>query len=840
MPCHNPPVPVWAQLVAAAAALRVAVGLAFYLSGLVDLTGRSPIPVWAYALLSASFAAVGGGLLIGNKRDARAAWLGGVLVLLAVPLSERLISQDFAPTYTWIARLRPHTFLPAFLWYFVVTFPSSLQRPLATVAATIGAGLSVFGLVAFTANLSPVLWPLATPDFRWPLLIGQAPGAGSVFWRVTLVASLLALTTLLVRLAASRDHDRFRLKVFVGSLVLGLAPLFIEVIVEESWPAFKTFVRQPAVEPWVALLLFTPMAAVPLATAYSVLYDGIVEMKVVLRLAAQYLLAKTTVIAVTMVPFLALGVFLFQRRTESLATLLTGPRPVALIAAIAAGALALRLRRQWLHALDRRYFREQHDTQVLLTHLMTGDWLSQTPRAIAEHLATELEAAFHARADLYVIDLPTGDLRRPDTDGAVLGLRSMLATLLSASPQPMDVDMRVDSPLARLPDTERQWLQTAAYVLLVPLRGRSSDLIGLLALGCKRSELPYSESDRRALAAIATPVSLAIENNRLRSAPGTDTPAPATECLTCARLHANTTAQCSCGGTVAEAPAPHILRGVFQFERRIGAGGMGVVYIARDLALQRQVAIKTLPQVSGPHQARLRAEAHAMASIVDPNLAVVYGIESWRGMPFLIEEYLDGGTLADRLTRGPLPIADAVGLGVTLAATLARLHAAGLVHCDIKPSNIGFTASGVPKLIDFGLVHLLQASGEALTTTVDRAPHLPITTIVTDHGLIGTPPYMSPEALRASRPRPDFDVWALSVVLFEAIAGRRPFVGRDFTEVSLEVLAGTPPDIRTLRPDCDDHLARFFAACLARDAVERPATAATMEQQLLALRATRA
>jgi hypothetical protein len=108
-------VPVWALLVAAIAALRVGVGLAFYLSGYVDVTQPSPIPVWAFALLGASFAIVGGGLVIGNKRDPRAAWLGSVLLLLAVPLTERLVSQEFAPTYKVIARIRPDAFLPAFL-----------------------------------------------------------------------------------------------------------------------------------------------------------------------------------------------------------------------------------------------------------------------------------------------------------------------------------------------------------------------------------------------------------------------------------------------------------------------------------------------------------------------------------------------------------------------------------------------------------------------------------------------------------------------------------------------------------------------------------------------------
>jgi hypothetical protein len=827
-------VPRWAQLIAAAGAVRVAVGIAFYLSGQVDLASPSPIPVWAYALLSTSFAFVGGGLMFGNKQDPRAAWLGGVLMLLGVPLSARLLAQDFAPTPTVIERLRPDALLAAFLWQFVAVFPSPLAPRLGRTARYWIVLLTGAGLLCLALTLSIAVWPrLAESDWRTFATVGVE---GSLHWRITFVAALAALLVLLSRLVSSAGADRFRLSVLIGALVVGFSPLFLQVIVEESWPAFKAFVHQPGIEPWVGLLLFSPMAAVPLVTAYSALFDRVVDVRLVLRAAAQYLLARMTIIGLTAVPFAALALFLFQRRTESLASLLSGPRPAALLVAIVTGGLALRLRRQWLHALDLRYFREQHDTQVLLTHLMAGDWLSQSPAAIGGRLTSELDAAFHARADLFVLDGPSGELRHANQSGVVLNVRSMLATLLTASAEPMDVEVSPDSPLVRLPDTERQWLRMGDYRLLVPLRARTADLLGLLALGPKRSELPYALSDRRALAALATPVALALENDRLRSAPESVTPSPASECLTCSRLHTSATTQCSCGGTVAEALAPYILRGVYRFERRLGAGGMGVVYVARDLALQRLVAIKTLPQVSGPHEAHLRAEAQAMASIVDANLAVIYGIETWRGMPFLVEEYLEGGTLADRLGRGPLPIDDALALGATLAGALARMHDAGIVHCDIKPSNIGFAGTGVPKLIDFGLAHLLQAGGE-LRTTIASPRRSPVTTVVTDHGLVGTPPYMSPEALSASKPRPDFDVWALSVVLFEAVAGRRPFDGRDFTEVSLEILTGETPQIRMWRPDCSDGVAQFFAGALSRAQSARPASAKAMEQALLGLRA---
>lgn len=832
--------PIWARLIVAIASARVAVGLVLFLAGLVNTVEPSPIPLWAYALLSTTFALVGGGLVVGNKRDPRASWLGGLLVLLAVPLSQRLMAFDSGPLPVIITRLRPDTFLAAFLWRFVGAFPSPMSGPAGSVTRVAARLLEGIGGAALVLMLSILPWPLTEQDPR-RLLIPVIEGGG-VYWPITFVAGLAAIVTLAARLLRSAGSDRFRLQVFAGGLVFGLSPLFVEVIIEESWPAYKALVHQPAIEPWVAILLFVPMAAVPLVVSYSVLYDRIVETRVVLRMAAQYLLAKATIIGLTAMPFIALAMFLYQRRTESLVALLGGPRPVALVAIVVAGGVALRLRRQWVLALDRRYFRESHDAHALLSHLMVSDWITQTPRAIAEALAQELQTVFHARADLYVLDPGPGDLCDPRGGGAVLNMRSTLAALVMASAQPMDVDTARDTALKRIHPSEQQWLNAGPYALLVPLRTRSVDVIGILALGPKRSELPYSESDRRALMAIATPVALALENNRLRSAPDSQTPPAAGECMSCSRVHEPGAAACVCGGQIVEAAAPYLLRGVFRFERRLGAGGMGVVYLARDLSLGRSVAIKTLPHVGSEHQARLQSEAQAMASIVDANLAVIYGIESWRGVPFLVEEYLEGGTLSRRLAHRPLGIAEAIDLGITLTSALGRLHDAGIIHCDIKPSNIGFARTGTPKLIDFGLAHMLLSSGDPLQETATIAgdaaveTDMTVSTIITRHGLVGTPPYMSPEALQASKPEPIFDVWALSVVLFEAVAGRRPFLGRSFNEVSLAIFAGDVPDIRELRSDCGEDCATFFARALSATASKRPKTARDIHEELLALR----
>jgi serine/threonine-protein kinase len=278
--------------------------------------------------------------------------------------------------------------------------------------------------------------------------------------------------------------------------------------------------------------------------------------------------------------------------------------------------------------------------------------------------------------------------------------------------------------------------------------------------------------------------------------------------------------------------------GGFEIIGVIGAGGMGVVYRATDVSLKREVAIKTLPRVTAEHAALLKREAQAMASMNHPNLAVIYGIESWRGTPFLVEEYLGGGTLADRLRKGPMAVGDALALGSELAAVVGDLHASGIVHCDIKPSNIGFSYSGIVKLVDFGIASMLRGTlnDMATTETIDDDDPSDVSTF--GGRAAGTPAYMPPEALMGARPSPSLDLWALSVVVFEAIAGERPFAGRTRADVLTRARRGDRPDLLALRRDCPEVVARFFDRSLAPDTDRRPQTAADLRAQLQTLRAS--
>ncbi|MFY9822657.1 MAG: protein kinase [Thermoanaerobaculia bacterium] len=254
--------------------------------------------------------------------------------------------------------------------------------------------------------------------------------------------------------------------------------------------------------------------------------------------------------------------------------------------------------------------------------------------------------------------------------------------------------------------------------------------------------------------------------------------------------------------------------GPYRLVREIGSGGMGVVYEAEDTRLRRRVAVKLLPpELSRDRGAKERflREARAASALDDPNICTVHDVGECDGQLYIVMAYYEGETLKERLAKGPLPESEARQVAIEVARALARAHEAGIVHRDIKPANVMLTRHGRVKVLDFGIAKM---RGDATLTRAGSS--------------LGTPAYMSPEQARGEPVDGRTDVWSLGALLYEMLAGRRPFPGDDERAVLSAIQSCKPAPLDRIRPEVSAALARTVAKALAKAPAERHANAAEL------------
>ncbi|HKZ51693.1 MAG TPA: serine/threonine-protein kinase, partial [Candidatus Acidoferrales bacterium] len=238
---------------------------------------------------------------------------------------------------------------------------------------------------------------------------------------------------------------------------------------------------------------------------------------------------------------------------------------------------------------------------------------------------------------------------------------------------------------------------------------------------------------------------------------------------------------------------PGALLSHYRVLEKIGAGGMGEVYRARDERLERDVALKVLPAGTlGDESARkrFRREALALSKLNHPNIQTVHDFDTQEEVDFLVVEFIPGPTLADKLAAGALLEKEIASLGSQIAAALEEAHERGVVHRDLKPGNIKVTPKGQVKVLDFGIAKLLKPSAATATTE----------SFTETHGMAGTLPYMAPEQLRGEAVDARTDLWAAGVLLYEMATGRLPFEERVFSLLSESILHRPPPTPSQLKP----------------------------------------
>ncbi len=258
----------------------------------------------------------------------------------------------------------------------------------------------------------------------------------------------------------------------------------------------------------------------------------------------------------------------------------------------------------------------------------------------------------------------------------------------------------------------------------------------------------------------------------------------------------------------------------YRITDKLGAGGMGVVYRAEDTNLERQVAIKVLPDIfSGDPErlARFEREAKLLASLNHPNIATIHGLGQADGTRFLVMELVEGETLAQRIAKGPLPVDEALEVCRQITEGLEAAHEKGIIHRDLKPANVKVTPEGKVKVLDFGLAKAFE--GE--TAAVDASHSPTLTDQMTRPGVIlGTAAYMSPEQTKGRVVDKRTDIWAFGCVLYECLAGKRAFEGETVTETLASILKGEP-DWSALPVDTPQLIRRLLSRCLEKNLKER-------------------
>jgi len=271
--------------------------------------------------------------------------------------------------------------------------------------------------------------------------------------------------------------------------------------------------------------------------------------------------------------------------------------------------------------------------------------------------------------------------------------------------------------------------------------------------------------------------------------------------------------------------------GPYEILSAIGAGGMGEVYKARDTRLDRTVAIKVLPTHLADRaelRERFEREAKTIASLNHPHICVLHDIGHQDGIDYLVMEYIEGETLAQRLAKGPLPLDQVLQYAIEIADALDKAHRKGITHRDLKPGNVMLTKTGT-KLLDFGLAKLKQEA--APVTPESQLPTMK--SAVTGEGtILGTLQYMAPEQVEAKEVDARTDIFAFGTVAYEMATGRKAFEGKTSASVMAKIMEAEPPSMASLQPMTPPALDRVVKTCMAKEPDERWQTAGDLCREL--------
>ncbi|HUR82938.1 MAG TPA: protein kinase [Thermoanaerobaculia bacterium] len=641
-----------------------------------------------------------------------------------------------------------------------------------------------------------------------------------------------ALVILIVRLVRARDVNRRRrlqlvfLSMLPGSIAFILGYIVTMFQLGHVWDASVRLMHVPAT--MLGSAVFT----------YAVVRHRMFNIRVLVRRSIQYALAKGTLLALMTLPVIGLATFLYLHRGDSLSVLLTGT-PAIYVVILLPLALVIRYRKRLLEALDRRFFREQYDSRRVLLHVVSIIRGGSDMLALSRAALDEIERALHPKhISLWQTDPDNAALHRGFWRGEEepsvepLSASGTLASLLSGDEEPLDVYGRATRALlGRLPEAEREWLEQVDAHLLVPLLIEQR-LAGLLVLGERKSEEPYSREDRELLRTLASQLALTLDYARLKQSPslvwsplsGAPVHLHLSDalqlCPRCGRCYAPDETKCELDDQqlVPESGVPRIIEEKYVVTKLLGRGGMGSVYLANQKRLNRNVAVKVLLSHlvgSSSMRSRFEREARIVARLRHPAIVTIhdFGVLP-SGHAYLVMEYLDGDTLRKTIVSGAQPLERVLAFLRPIGEAIDAAHRAGVVHRDLKPENIMLCGDAPQvRVLDFGLAKMSGPIGEDEATLVQSGHSA---------GVVGTLMYMAPEVLSGKVADARSDQYSLGIMAWELLAGMHPL--GQATDLASVVRGHTDQPVIPIRervPSVPVHVSDAIGRALAKKPEER-------------------
>lgn len=586
-----------------------------------------------------------------------------------------------------------------------------------------------------------------------------------------------------------------------------------------------------------------PAALIPLATGYAILKHRLFDIHVVLRRGVQYLVARNVLRFILALPALALVYSLVTNANRTVGELML--HNWIFVALVALIAVALRFQQRFGVWLDRRFFREGYQQERILLALIDDLRNLDSIPEMGERVAAKLAAALHPESVYFFYHSPKSHayLRGFGTDARADGLQipegSALPTLLAKSDGAMSVE---SFPIDNVPLMSWSWLYALRIDLTVPMNRADGFPVGFLLLGRKKSEEPYSSTDRGLLLGLARAMAVGCENLLLQErvlhqqrtneqmrvrVEGQGT-AWLQECSQCGRCYDCSVRVCNEDGSelVLSSPVHRLLDNRYRLDRVVGRGGMGTVFEALDIRLNRSVAVKVVQAGRTAHPAWLRRfsrEARALARLNHENIVLTYdfGVVEDEAA-YLIMEFVPGTTLRAEIQSGPIAPATAAAWFRQLLEGVQAAHAAGIVHRDLKPENllIARLPNGQErvKIADFGIAKWQTPDSESASLT------LPGT-------IVGSLRYMSPEQLTGQPVDARSDVFSLGVMAFEVLTGKLPFSGASYAERMASTVQQSEQFELGLRGA--PALQATLGKCLAQDPNDRFHSVAALQAELI-------